>query len=97
MKLKRHHVTYNGGFLPEDEFAFVQGSTDTSPIRIVFHCRGCLVRPRICAVDITLGPAIGYKHGWDGNLDEPTLTPSVVCDKPLRCGWHGLVIRGDWT
>lgn len=29
-----------------------------------------------------------YTWGWDGNLDRPTLTPSINCVPP-GCGWHG--------
>lgn len=97
MKLKRYWDTHNHSNLPIDEFTFIQGPNDASPVMLVFHCRGCLTRPRLCAVDITLGPAVGYKHGWDGNMDAPTITPSVVCDKPFRCGWHGIINQGNWT
>jgi hypothetical protein len=38
--------------------------------------------------------------GWDGNLDKPTLTPSINCiaekdGKPTGgCGWHGFITSG---
>lgn len=38
--------------------------------------------------------------GWDGNLEQPTLTPSINCiaekdGKPTGgCGWHGFITRG---
>jgi hypothetical protein len=38
--------------------------------------------------------------GWDGNLERPTLTPSINCiaekdGKPTGgCGWHGFVALG---
>lgn len=39
--------------------------------------------------------------GWDGNLERPTLTPSIDCratdeeGKPTGgCGWHGHIING---
>lgn len=37
---------------------------------------------------------------WDGNLDRPTLTPSINCiaerdGKPTGgCGWHGFITNG---
>lgn len=38
--------------------------------------------------------------GWDGNLDKPTLNPSINClaekdGKPAGgCGWHGHITNG---
>lgn len=38
--------------------------------------------------------------GWDGNLERPTLTPSINClaekdGKPTSgCGWHGFITAG---
>ena len=29
---------------------------------------------------------------WDGNLDRPTITPSIDCSK--GCGWHGFITEG---
>lgn len=35
------------------------------------------------------------KWNWDGSLDAPTLTPSVLRLTP--CAWHGHLIKGVWT
>jgi hypothetical protein len=41
-----------------------------------------------------------YVWGWDGNIDCPTLTPSINCiaqkdGKPTGgCGWHGFINAG---
>lgn len=57
---------------------------------------------------VLIGPSpVGRAHpdglciwGWDGNLERPTLTPSLNCiaekdGKPTSgCGWHGLITRG---
>jgi hypothetical protein len=38
--------------------------------------------------------------GWDGNLDCPTLTPSINCiaekygNLTSGCGWHGFITKG---
>lgn len=38
--------------------------------------------------------------GWDGNLENPTITPSINCiaendGKPTGgCGWHGFITNG---
>ena len=40
---------------------------------------------------------------WDGNLDAPTITPSIDCralteeGKPAGCGWHGFIRAGMMT
>ena len=31
---------------------------------------------------------------WDGNVDEPTLSPSIL-NRP--CGWHGYLRKGEWV
>lgn len=30
---------------------------------------------------------------WDGNMEKPTLTPSVL---QRGCGWHGYLTAGVW-
>ena len=37
---------------------------------------------------------------WDGNMEAPTLSPSINClaekdGKPSGCGWHGHIIAGE--
>ena len=61
-------------------------------------------------------PGAGYGHipirpyngssdswDWDGNVEKPTLTPSVHAlpaepkgDYPGRIGWHGFLRNGRW-
>lgn len=57
---------------------------------------------------VLIGPSpVGREHpdalciwGWDGNLERPTLTPSLNCvaekgGKPTGgCGWHGFITAG---
>lgn len=105
MKLNPRPYSYNGEQIAKDEFAFVHESTQPDKTAIVFHCRGT-GRPRLCHVlikrgvggplDTTLPNGNSSKvHGWDGNEQEPTLTPSIGCDQ--RCGWHGHIIKGEIT
>jgi hypothetical protein len=49
-------------------------------------------RGRIDWIPIVKGPAPAPKYpwGWDGNLDAPTLTPSLL----LEGGWHGYMKAG---
>lgn len=45
-------------------------------------------------------PDRSYVWGWDGNIDKPTLRPSINCiaEKEGRptggCGWHGFITNG---
>ncbi len=50
-----------------------------------------------CGVALVLGAPDEIKkiHGWDGNEEEPTITPSIGCDNAPRCGWHGSITAGD--
>lgn len=91
-KLTANKWSYHGEQIGGDTFSYRQYSTD--PVSgIVFHCRG---NPsRICEVAIREGEAIKPIHGWDGNREEPTITPSIGCDH--RCGWHGHITKGDFT
>jgi hypothetical protein len=94
MKLRRSERSYEQrradqsvGLNPwrPDEFAF---SADLSEIAIPC-ARGTYDR---CVIRITTGEPQHPVWKWDGNLDEPTLTPSIGCDH--RCGWHGQLTRG---
>jgi hypothetical protein len=95
MKLHPHRITWAGGPLGADEFGLVHMSPAPEPHGIAFHCRGNPPRPRICQIPMRRGEAKDGVFGWDGDTQEPTLTPSIGCD--ARCGWHGRIIKGDWT
>ncbi|HXC25276.1 MAG TPA: DUF6527 family protein, partial [Gemmatimonadaceae bacterium] len=67
--------------------------------RLVF---GCPLRPgHACMVplkpNLTRG---GASWDWDGNLEAPTLTPSIHCLSEYQgqpsagCGWHGYIRGG---
>lgn len=44
--------------------------------------------------DFRLGEPVPDKvWAWDGNVEAPTLTPSVNCLG--GCGWHGHVTNGE--
>lgn len=59
-------------------------------------------RGRHCGVPLQPAEpnAAGCSWTWDGNLDRPTLTPSINCNgkapdgTPTGCGWHGLITAG---
>lgn len=88
------------------------GSFDITPCRIVeypaatAHIIFVCPNGRRCAV--LMGPVAVPRPaegklciwGWDGNVDKPTLTPSINCiaEKEGRptggCGWHGFITAG---
>lgn len=69
---------------------------------IMFVCpnnRRCLVHIGPVHIDRPTPDAICI-WGWNGNLERPTLTPSINCQserdgKPAGgCGWHGFITNG---
>lgn len=66
------------------------------------------VCPNAKRCSVLLGPAAVPRSGanslsvwaWDGNLERPTVTPSINCiaekdGKPTGgCGWHGFITNG---
>lgn len=95
MKLRRNERSYQqlaadetvgAPGLAGDEFTFSQDFDE-----IALPCRGG--RFKNCVVRITTGQAAHPVWHWDGNKDEPTLTPSIGCDQ--RCGWHGHLTKGE--
>lgn len=100
-KLNMFPVSINGNTIAPDQFGYtLKHGASFSPIgvdTIQFRCRN---NPKkICVVDLTLGVHVdddGNKRRrwhWDGNMESPTITPSIGCDS--RCGWHGHITAGD--
>src|SRR5690242_20493007 len=99
MKLRRFPVSLNGNRLDPDQFGYDlhtgMAYTPEGVNSIRFPCRGGKFEG--CVVKLTLGPPdqVNARWHWDGNMDEPTVTPSIGCDN--RCGWHGHIIKGEVT
>ena len=102
MKLTMFPWSINGNAIARDQFGYTTlpgGSGFTAPgiDTIQFFCRGG--KNRICSVALTLGPQIESdankvrRWHWDGNMEAPTLSPSIGCD--AKCGWHGHIVAGD--
>ncbi len=97
MKLRRYPISLNGNKMAPDEFGYVlhegMGYTPEGVNEIRMPCRGGKFDG--CVVRVTLGPADekDARWHWDGNMDEPTVTPSIGCDR--RCGWHGTLTKGE--
>lgn len=62
----------------------------TGRIQIALHC------PRfgICMIEISRAPAEHPVWQWDGNVEMPTIRPSIGCDGPMRCGRHFTITNG---
>jgi hypothetical protein len=58
--------------------------------RLYFHAR--LPGDLVCVIPVVVGRPAGQAWGWDGNYNEPTLTPSIDCQGHER--WHGWVRAG---
>lgn len=57
---------------------------------IAFRC------PCGCGNESWLPVSIGDRGWlWDGNIEKPTLTPSVL-QSGLPCKWHGYLTAGEW-
>jgi len=101
--MKPHPISYNGGPLSRDEFGLRTkrggGLNPEGVDAIVFYCPSGA--NRICEIPVTLGPPLDadaqgvHRWHWDGNMQAPTLTPSIGCD--ARCGWHGNIVAGRAT
>jgi hypothetical protein len=100
-KLRMYPFSINGNVIAPDQFGYTlrsrQGFNPEGVDTIQFWCRGG--KNRICSVSLTLGPQVDAdEHGmrrwhWDGNMEAPTVSPSIGCD--AKCGWHGHINAGE--
>lgn len=50
----------------------------------------------VCGITVVKGAPCAPHHGWDGNTETPTVTPSINCE-PRGCTFHGFVTAGKVT
>lgn len=50
----------------------------------------------ICPKCLGLGSVAFPAWTWDGNIEEPTVTPSILHNK-TKCGWHGYLTKGEFV
>lgn len=58
---------------------------------------GCPRGKGLCGVPISPSPAnkLGYVWTWNGNKEQPTLSPSIHCTTERGgCGFHGFLSAG---
>lgn len=46
-----------------------------------------------CPILVVKGPPKAPAHGWDGNEEAPTITPSIGCES-RGCAFHGHLTAG---
>lgn len=51
---------------------------------------------RLCFITVVCGAPDNPAHGWDGNLAQPTVQPSIGCET-RRCEFHGFIQKGVIT
>ena len=88
------HSTY-GELVEPGDFVLTNwesGSDGVRPTRLIFKNPACK-RFDCCEISIKFGDCKAPLFGWDGNLEAPTITPSIGCDH--RCGWHGHITNGE--
>lgn len=49
-----------------------------------------------CRISVVHGAPKHPAHGWDGNAEAPTVTPSIGCE-PRGCTFHGFITAGKVT
>ena len=90
-------ISYNGQPMQRGEFGLRThqggGFAPEGISAIAFYCPNGT--NRICQIPLTLGAPVDgpdRRWHWDGNMQAPTITPSIGCDN--RCGWHGHITAG---
>jgi hypothetical protein len=90
MSIKLKLIALPVGKLSDTQFTYLRGD-DGEPDAINLPCRGG--KYNRCTIEFVKGAPANGLHGWDGNVEGPTITPSIGCD--ARCGWHGHLIKGE--
>jgi len=83
-----------GQFDQPGQFSYTHGGGPDGPEHdeIMVKVPGC--RFDKCIFKIHRGsPEPPVYHGWDGNRESPTITPSIGCDN--RCGLHYHITNGE--
>jgi hypothetical protein len=72
-------------------FWYVQSAEGKKYTGLGFMCPcGCGERGVVLFYKMDNHPA----WNWDGNIDKPTLTPSI--QRNTACRWHGFLTAGEW-
>lgn len=74
-----------------------EGEDPVSPKRLYYVCPcGCSEWRQI---PVRMEGAAGTAWVWNGDVDRPTLTPSIqhVANRADKCSWHGFLTNGEWV
>ena len=76
------------------DFNYQPRTDDANKAELYFKNPNCSKRKgQVCTILICLGAPQEPFHGWDGNLEKPTVTPSIGCES-RGCVFHGHIIKG---
>ena len=65
---------------------------DANGRRLEYICPcGC---QGVGSLPVDLGQHLDRRWQWDGNIESPTLSPSIL--RYSTCKWHGYLIAGEW-
>lgn len=100
MNIKGRRVETAGDLKTPGDFTFqtlgYKSTTDQAIInRLNFACPNTGLPCGAILIGLKEKPSAKPSWRWDGNLDRPTLKPSINCVG--GCGWHGFVIEGNFV
>ena len=78
------------------DFCFWHVSPDGQFAYMAFICPcGAAHTPKHDSIPVKQGEKQEHSWAWDGNHDQPTLSPSI--HRTGDCGWHGYLRNGVWS
>lgn len=93
MNVQGRHVLNTAAHERPGDFSFAMHSEGASGL-LVFRCLRCA---ETHAVSIRRGQKIADSWEWNGDMEKPTLSPSININRlPTSCGWHGWLRDGVW-
>ena len=94
-------MTYHAGIQGHEDWPvghFGYSETDHDGTRLAEAELYCFIRMNesMCVLPIVRGKKTENAWGWDGDLEKPTLRPSVLHQPSASLlPWHGHVIQGE--
>ncbi len=94
-------MTYHQGIQGHEDWPvghFGYSDTDHEGRHIAEVDQYCFIRMNdsMCILPVVRGAKTDHAWGWDGNIEKPTLKPSVLHQpSPTTLPWHGFVVHGE--
>lgn len=73
-------------------FKFTESVTFPGTFELAFDNPKCTRFGR-CIISVVKGEPKAPSHGWNGDTEKPTITPSIGCES-RGCTWHGHITNG---